>query len=557
MPPSPNSADFRLTDAQGIQDAIDNIDRGAGPYRAAILLPPGLIALDRPLWLDRSGVQLVGSYGTRLRSGAAWNPVHLGLKRVSADFEKAHTVPQNPGFGWNFNGDSYLLLKDTPFDLGPWKGDSPQNSRLVNWDNVRTLRIRLEVVAGGDPDSPVQWRRQAILTTLGAFDATEPDPLRLTCPSDGRLAVEAKTREGADIYLEWDAPATPATSLDLTLGLDKGITTFVQNGSPVNFRRWQLAVGCHLRHSEAAEFCVARGIPQPFNHGTFTLRSLRIDADDRLLGRLDRLPLASGFQGLWKWTGDANAWGYGLLRPVNFGPSDTVDGLALRNLRLSVLDGYPYGCGALMGLGTHFDAVDVIFEHGARGFDQCRMIISYPMNFHRCRFEGHHHCGLNSDYSILTVRDCSFQGYGPRYFLRSRASTATVEGCFFAESGEGLISAVRHAEANSSRYARNVADMETPEIAPDHLYHFSLGRTNGGITPIRVEDSQGACAKRAFVRLDDPWGGKGGKGVGPGALVLDNSFRSYGDKAPCVLEYSGNWAYETRGPQPVVPMTTG
>ena len=272
---------------------------------------------------------------------------------------------------------------------------------------------------------------------------------------------------------------------------------------------------------------MALGVPDIFPAGRFILAALAIDADCSPLARLDPLPAASGFDGLWRWDGSAGTRGYGLLRPYPWSNNDTIDAPGLRNLAIRCPDSQPYGVGVLLGLAYEFTARDCRFSSGAHGVDQARMDVSYVTRLEDCRFFGQRHAAINLDTGLSTLRGLRIQGHRPRYLVRTRANSTTIDDCFFAESGRGLVSAIRLAEATQSTVRRAVFDFETEGHEPAHLIHASLGHNNGGATLVTIDQTPGGKTAGAPVLLDDLWGGAGGRGVSLGRLTLRDSFGVY------------------------------
>lgn len=553
----PRSADAK------IQAAIDAADNGPWPHAADVPLAAGTFKLDRPLWLDRHGIRLVGHRGTRLQANGAFPAVIAGLKRVDRKWEAAHAVrvegddatrgaPSSPAsrFVWDFQGDSCLVLRGTPFDLGPWAGKDIWNAQLTGWGAVRKFRVQIAL----QRDDP-SWERQAILT-LGR---EKPDPWRLFCPATGRLAFEATLDDGGRIYADWDAPEAAGLVLDLTADLDAGTLTVLQNGQAATMAHFEgFRPGLWLKRPEATEFCVARGIPSYYAHGRFRLHGLRITTDGKPLAELDPAPLGGG-DGLWRWQqGDNYVWGFGLLRPAEWSNNGTIDAPALKDLTISCPNGWPYGVAVLLGLCYDFEADHCRFLSGARGLDQLRMDVCYVSRIHHARFFGQRDACINLDYGISTLDALTLSPRGARWAIRSRDNAMRI--CdIFIDPGESIASAVRLAESRGATIDRLMVDAEAPRTFPAHLVHASLGRNNGGATVLVIRDTLAAQTTDALVRLDDTWEGQGGSGVGPGSLRVENSFRTFlGKQTPALVRQDGAWSVEISGPTPEgVPQTLG
>ncbi len=316
----------------------------------------------------------------------------------------------------------------------------------------------------------------------------------------------------------------------------------------------------HFRQPDAPDCCVARGIPSYYDHGRFTLFGLNLEADGKPLAALDPAPLADG-DGLWRWRqGESDVWGYGLLRPATWSNNDTIDAPALKDLTVACPEASVYGSVVLLGLAYEFEIDHCQVLHGARGLDQLRMDTCYITRVHHSRFYGQHDACINLDYGISTLEALRLQGVQARHPVRLRANAAEIHDVFFAESS-GMEVAVRLCEMGMTTLDRVSFDFESLQLAPKHLVHASRGHGNGGASILRIVDTPASLTTDALVRLDDAWEGRGGSGVGPGHLKIENSLHLFLNPrhTPAIARAKGpSWSVEHAGPGPKeVPLTIG
>lgn len=543
----------------GLQASIDAA-RPAGPLgKAAVRVPAGAWTLDRPLWLDRDGVGLVGEPGARLKCAGCFPAVISGMRRPKEGWLREHAVATSglglggDGYAWDFKGDSYLNLRASPFDLGPWAGENLWKSRLTFWEEARTIRFEAIVRRDG-----ASWERQA----LWGGGAEAPEPLRVYVPKTDEAWLEILESGGTRLRAAWALPAEPVVRLDVTLDLEAGRVEVVQNGRQAEVRHnegWRS--GLRLRAPESEEFCVAKGYKGIFDHGRFALAAFRASADGAVVAELAPLPAAGGHDGLWKWTTPGGQpWGFGLLRRSNWGHDETTQDPFLRDLELALPDWQPYGQGVLLGLVNQLEIDHCTLLFGARGLDQALKDTCYENRIHHSRFSGHRDAHISLDYGISSIDECIFnQGGGSRCALRLRRHAGRLSECFIQH--EPRECAVKLPLMGQFAIERITLDYEA-EPFPPYLVWASRGYALGRSSVLAIRDTPGARVEKGgvLVVLEDDFRGKINRYTGRSVLVLDASFINYldDDRLTAVVRRRGPWEVVTPGGEPRgVPLVVG
>lgn len=524
-----------------------------------VTLSPGFYTLNRPVVVRRDGTKIVGLPYATLKSSGAFSPLIIGMPKPERrpgfirPHRAANSLTADPNlFSYALNGDSYLALPSSPFEVGP----------ATNWPDCKGFTLAFAL----HRDAENLASADDILSTRP--DLFGPDPLDVFLV-DGRLEPMMKTNDGVSRRLQWELPPG-ARELDIVIAVDfetGSYSAYHARKALAPYRHYNPASlgpdwkpGLRLAWPELAEARVGRN--PNFNPAKITLHGLKLSPtaivptgvvagtdmvrkDNRAITpdtmlwsvsqgevALDmrRSSLSSEDSELAAYRGGLNSAtvGYGLLLPSNWNPYDVTSKVEVRSLGLSVKGDYQ-GASLLWGSILNLKVRDCDFLGGVNGIRNMDGPTSYVSTIDGCSFAGQGDAPLVLNFGIVNASNLTF-GTGPagrsRYVVKNRRANGWITDVFVAELST-IVDVVRVGRLES-RLALERWHVDFESTGPAGAYvrtERGQAGSSGQVSTLVLREFECSRAPRdgkPYIVATDPFNGR--TDVGLAKLLIEDSF---------------------------------
>jgi hypothetical protein len=449
----------------GFQLAIDAAgDAATDSFHGSIVYVPSppintFYSFSRPFYHDRNFVAIEsdGPKACFLQSTESFPPVVMAVSRKqggTAFVEASHFVAlagimdgsQPAGYGYNLNGDAYLVFARSPFEIGiddggHWSTLSQFTMSFAAKNNTASWADAVAAIMGLDSGRG----------TPSLFTA---EPFAITNVQNGTFALDFRTNDGLPrrVYI----PITNTTQLQkVTIQFDfsvPSITAWV-NGTKATLDTTQINYGwiAGLRFVENwyAQFTFGRSLRAYGTANNFKLLGCKFTSglkytsastqalvgggvlnDSRMFYSHDRDdgnsildfctldPVAanSGNNQLIPWSGvkssdKGNCNGFGIFMKNLVGVPDTCDGLVLRKIGIRQ-GGSSYGHVISFGACYHPVIEDMDVIGGAVGLGSVQFSVAYKLRLNNVYFSYNSDAPLDL-WGVIAFSDgCQFENWG-------------------------------------------------------------------------------------------------------------------------------------------------